>query len=232
MQFSRGISSLTRALSSLQIGTSAVSRPLARQTCAPTPLSLAMRATPSRFFSSSPAASATLNQVSRGARKPVRRKTASPALEHCPQKKGVCTKVRRLRCFARSSSVLTSVGLSTGVHDEAQEAQLCHAKGRKGQADDWAVCHLLHPGRGAQPARAQRRHDPRRTHTRLPWCQVSLGNDSDDASRTVLMASSRSITGTRLFVAPWTWLACRVGPCPGPSMAVSALPRPLLPCIY
>ncbi|KAI0008014.1 ribosomal protein S12 [Xylariaceae sp. FL0662B] len=49
-----------------------------------------------RAFSTTPAPSATLNQVLRGIRKPQRaRHAVSPALSesHCPQQKGVCLKV-------------------------------------------------------------------------------------------------------------------------------------------
>ncbi len=35
----------------------------------------------------------TINQLVRKGRKKVRRKTASPALEACPQRRGVCTRV-------------------------------------------------------------------------------------------------------------------------------------------
>lgn len=35
----------------------------------------------------------TINQLVRKARKQIKKKTASPALENCPQKRGVCTRV-------------------------------------------------------------------------------------------------------------------------------------------
>jgi len=35
----------------------------------------------------------TINQLIRGGRKPQRRKLAAPALQSCPQKRGVCTRV-------------------------------------------------------------------------------------------------------------------------------------------
>ena len=35
----------------------------------------------------------TINQLVRNGRKKIRRKTASPALKACPQKRGVCTRV-------------------------------------------------------------------------------------------------------------------------------------------
>src|SRR3989337_964489 len=35
----------------------------------------------------------TINQLVRKGRKKMHRKTASPALEHCPQKRGVCVRV-------------------------------------------------------------------------------------------------------------------------------------------
>lgn len=48
--------------------------------------------TSSSPFSTSSALSATLNQVTRGARKPIRRQPRTPALAGCYQKKGVCSK--------------------------------------------------------------------------------------------------------------------------------------------
>lgn len=35
----------------------------------------------------------TVNQLVRGARQPQRRRTSAPALQGCPQKRGVCTRV-------------------------------------------------------------------------------------------------------------------------------------------
>lgn len=45
-------------------------------------------------FSTSSIILATLNQVTRGARKPIRRNPRTPALQGCYQKKGVCSKGR------------------------------------------------------------------------------------------------------------------------------------------
>jgi small subunit ribosomal protein S12 len=36
---------------------------------------------------------ATLNQVIRGCRKPLQSSSASPALDKCPQRKGICVKI-------------------------------------------------------------------------------------------------------------------------------------------
>lgn len=69
-----------------------------------------------RAFSTSAPAQATLNQVTRGARKPVRRQNKTPALEGCFQKKGVCSKVYTVKPRKPNSAVrkVAKVKLSTG----------------------------------------------------------------------------------------------------------------------
>ena len=69
-----------------------------------------------RLFSTSTPAQATLNQVTRGARKPVRRQNKTPALEGCYQKKGVCSKVYTVKPRKPNSAVrkVAKVKLSTG----------------------------------------------------------------------------------------------------------------------
>ncbi|GAA5850334.1 hypothetical protein JCM9279_006536 [Rhodotorula babjevae] len=69
-----------------------------------------------RLFSTSSPAQATLNQVTRGARKPVRRQNKTPALEGCYQKKGVCSKVYTVKPRKPNSAVrkVAKVKLSTG----------------------------------------------------------------------------------------------------------------------
>ncbi|GAA5854624.1 hypothetical protein JCM8547_004916 [Rhodosporidiobolus lusitaniae] len=69
-----------------------------------------------RPFSSSFPVSATLNQVTRGARKPVRRQNKTPALEGSYQKKGVCSKVYTVKPKKPNSAVrkVAKVKLSTG----------------------------------------------------------------------------------------------------------------------
>ncbi|GAA5971757.1 hypothetical protein JCM11641_001500 [Rhodosporidiobolus odoratus] len=70
----------------------------------------------SRLFSTSSPVSATLNQVTRGARKPIRRQNKTPALEGCYQKKGVCSKVYTVKPKKPNSAVrkVAKVKLSTG----------------------------------------------------------------------------------------------------------------------
>lgn len=59
---------------------------------------------------------ATLNQVMRGMRKKIRKKSKSPALEKCYQKKGVCSKVYTTKPKKPNSAVrkVARVKLSTG----------------------------------------------------------------------------------------------------------------------
>ncbi|GAA5975182.1 hypothetical protein JCM5350_000170 [Sporobolomyces pararoseus] len=70
----------------------------------------------SASFSTSRPALATLNQVTRGARKPVRRQNKTPALQGCYQKKGVCSKVYTVKPKKPNSAVrkVAKVKLSTG----------------------------------------------------------------------------------------------------------------------
>jgi small subunit ribosomal protein S12 len=69
-----------------------------------------------RPFSSSVPRPATLNQVTRGARKPIRRQPRTPALAGCFQKKGVCSKVYTVKPKKPNSAVrkVAKVKLSTG----------------------------------------------------------------------------------------------------------------------
>ncbi|GAA6004864.1 hypothetical protein JCM10207_008432 [Rhodosporidiobolus poonsookiae] len=70
----------------------------------------------SHSFSTSSPRPATLNQVTRGARKPVQRQNKTPALEGCYQKKGVCSKVYTVKPKKPNSAVrkVAKVKLSTG----------------------------------------------------------------------------------------------------------------------
>ncbi|KAM0788787.1 30S ribosomal protein S12 [Microbotryomycetes sp. NB124-2] len=67
-------------------------------------------------FSTSRPASATLNQVTRGARKPIKRQPKTPALQGCYQKKGVCSKVYTVKPKKPNSAMrkVAKVKLSTG----------------------------------------------------------------------------------------------------------------------
>ncbi|GAA5836323.1 hypothetical protein JCM3766R1_003489 [Sporobolomyces carnicolor] len=67
-------------------------------------------------FSTSRPVEATLNQVTRGARKPIRRQNKTPALQGCYQKKGVCSKVYTVKPKKPNSAVrkVAKVKLSTG----------------------------------------------------------------------------------------------------------------------
>ncbi|GJN89608.1 hypothetical protein Rhopal_002595-T1 [Rhodotorula paludigena] len=77
---------------------------------------LVLPSPPSHAFSTSSAAHATLNQVTRGARKPVPRPVKTPALEGSYQKKGVCSKVYTVKPKKPNSAVrkVAKVKLSTG----------------------------------------------------------------------------------------------------------------------
>ncbi|KAJ3095098.1 30S ribosomal protein S12 [Phlyctochytrium bullatum] len=59
---------------------------------------------------------ATLNQVIRGCRKPRQKKSAAPALDKCPQKKGVCLKVFTIKPKKPNSAQrkVTRVRLTNG----------------------------------------------------------------------------------------------------------------------
>ncbi|GAA5822138.1 hypothetical protein JCM11251_004869 [Rhodosporidiobolus azoricus] len=106
--------SLTASLARLSVSARpALSRPLLRASpIASTSSSLLLP----RAFSTSSPASATLNQVTRGARKPVRRQNKTPALEGSYQKKGVCSKVYTVKPKKPNSAVrkVAKVKLSTG----------------------------------------------------------------------------------------------------------------------
>jgi small subunit ribosomal protein S12 len=102
----------------------AVARPLARAVAVPSspppPFAstsrLQLPQAERRAFSTSSPRSATLNQVTRGARKPVSRQNKTPALEGCFQKKGVCSKVYTVKPKKPNSAVrkVAKVKLSTG----------------------------------------------------------------------------------------------------------------------
>ncbi|GAA5986997.1 hypothetical protein JCM10908_000986 [Rhodotorula pacifica] len=101
-----------------------VAQPLARAVSAPSSspfastsrLRLPHLAAAERAFSTSRPAAATLNQVTRGARKPISRQNKTPALEGCFQKKGVCSKVYTVKPKKPNSAVrkVAKVKLSTG----------------------------------------------------------------------------------------------------------------------
>src|SRR5271163_4738130 len=59
----------------------------------------------------------TFNQLVRKGRKPPRYKTASPALESCPQKRGVCTQVKTTTPKKPNSALrkVARVRLSNGI---------------------------------------------------------------------------------------------------------------------
>ena len=78
----------------------------------------------------------TLNQLVRQGRKMQLSKTASPALKGAPQKRGVCTRVYTIY---------------------AEEAELGAPQGGPRSPHERDGSDVLHPGRGAQPARALHR---------------------------------------------------------------------------
>ncbi|KAI8902213.1 hypothetical protein BC833DRAFT_574144 [Globomyces pollinis-pini] len=69
-----------------------------------------------RPFHQTSALNATLNQVIRGARKPNLKKCQSPALEKCPQRRGVCIKIFSVKPKKPNSAQrsVARVRLSTG----------------------------------------------------------------------------------------------------------------------
>lgn len=71
---------------------------------------------PIRSFSSSPNLSATINQTIRGCRKPRVRENKVPALEGCPQRKGVCSKIYTMKPRKPNSAVrkVAKVKLANG----------------------------------------------------------------------------------------------------------------------
>ena len=60
----------------------------------------------------------TINQLIRKPRTPPAARNKVPALQACPQKRGVCTRV------------YTTTPKNPGVHDHAEEAELGAAQGR------------------------------------------------------------------------------------------------------
>lgn len=71
---------------------------------------------PERQFSSSSRAESTINQTIRGCRKTVRKESKAPALEGCPQKKGVCSKLYTIKPRKPNSAVrkVAKVKLANG----------------------------------------------------------------------------------------------------------------------
>ncbi|MBW0525534.1 hypothetical protein O181_065249 [Austropuccinia psidii MF-1] len=69
-----------------------------------------------RSFSQTPIPPATINQTIRGCRKPRTKGKKAPALEGCPQKKGVCTKIYTVKPRKPNSAVrkVAKVKLSNG----------------------------------------------------------------------------------------------------------------------
>lgn len=74
-----------------------------------------------RQFHQSPSCNATLNQVQRGARKPVKRKTKAPALTGCQQRKGVITYIgiKKPKKPNSAERKFAKVKLTNGFHVSA-----------------------------------------------------------------------------------------------------------------
>ena len=101
----------------------------------------------------------TVNQLVRKGRKNPKAKVKTPALRGAPQKR---------RLHAR-------------LHDDAEEAELRAAQGRAREADEPDGGRRLHPRRGAQPAGALGRPDPRRPRqgpAGLPYKVIRGGLDT------------------------------------------------------
>ncbi|KAL7341733.1 hypothetical protein BJY59DRAFT_719876 [Rhodotorula toruloides] len=97
----------------------ALARPSLRSAVAASsspPLASTSRVQLQHAFSTSRPAQATLNQVTRGCRKPKKRGVKTPALQGCYQKKGVCSKVYTVKPKKPNSAVrkVAKVKLSTG----------------------------------------------------------------------------------------------------------------------
>ncbi|GAA5883849.1 hypothetical protein JCM16303_007413 [Sporobolomyces ruberrimus] len=115
MAFRSPVASLASSLARLTL----TSRPVATLR---SPVASSSRSLPSLLqphaasFSTSRTVQATLNQVTRGARKPIRRQVKTPALQGCYQKKGVCSKVYTVKPKKPNSAVrkVAKVKLSTG----------------------------------------------------------------------------------------------------------------------
>ena len=100
----------------------------------------------------------TFNQLVRKGRKPTRYKTASPALQACPQKRGVCTRVytttpkkpnSALRKVARVR-LTNGIEVTTyipGVGHNLQEHSIVLIRG--GRVKDLARCSLSRGSRNA-----------------------------------------------------------------------------------
>ncbi|SGY79313.1 BQ5605_C008g05103 [Microbotryum silenes-dioicae] len=91
-------------------------RPVPTRRPCPTSSYLYRSLSTSRSFSTSPTPQATLNQVTRGARKAIRRPTSTPALQGAYQRKGVCSKVYTVKPKKPNSAVrkVAKVKLSNG----------------------------------------------------------------------------------------------------------------------
>ncbi|KAJ3194411.1 30S ribosomal protein S12 [Irineochytrium annulatum] len=96
----------------------ATSQPFPPSLPVPRITTLVLRSVSPRFTSipQSPRTYATLNQVIRGIRKPKARKSTTPALNGCPQRKGVCLKVYTIKPKKPNSAQrkVAKVRLTTG----------------------------------------------------------------------------------------------------------------------
>ena len=70
----------------------------------------------------------TINQLIRKGRKAVKKKTKSPALESCPQKRGVCTRVMTVTPKKPNSALrkVARVRLSNGIEVKANIPGIGH----------------------------------------------------------------------------------------------------------
>ncbi|KAM0745746.1 ribosomal protein S12 [Meredithblackwellia eburnea MCA 4105] len=129
-----------------------------------------------RNFSASPASQATLNQVTRGARKPVKRQPKTPALQGCYQKKGVCSKVYTTKPKKPNSAVrkVAKVKLSTG------RAIIAYIPGEGHNLQEHSVV-LVRGGRTQD----------------IPGCKYKIVRGALDLSGVAGRAVSRSKYGTK-----------------------------------
>ncbi|KAK1926593.1 putative ribosomal protein S12 [Papiliotrema laurentii] len=132
--------SIHRSMASLSALTSSFSR-MAVRPAARAPIASSSRST-LRAFSSTPPASATINQVLRGCRKDQEKRLRAPLLEKCPMKKGVCAKVYTTKPRKPNSAVrkVARVKLSTG------ESTICYIPGEGHNLQEHSVV-LVRGGR-------------------------------------------------------------------------------------
>lgn len=174
----------------------ALARPSLRSAIAASsssPLASTSRVQLQHAFSTSRPAQATLNQVTRGCRKPKKRGVKTPALQGCYQKKGVCSKVYTVKPKKPNSAVrkVAKVKLSTG------RSIIAYIPGEGHNLQEHSVV-LIRGGRtqdlpGAKCVPVT--FSPVFTMLTLSPCRYKIVRGAQDLSGVVGRASSRSKYG-------------------------------------